>query len=481
MRKRTSIPLLAVAALAPAAALALGQPSNDERQNAARISHLPALVGGTTKDATLGEADRGTCATSAGSVWYRLDPGRTRRVVARLRASGDLDATVDVYLRLRSRQRLLTCDIGDAHGRAAVGFLAHRGQSYLIRVARRTGSPSGDFTLGVEGAGGPRLPGPALPAGGVSGSLDRVERTAQAWSVRMRTGVRYRVSLVHRGAGCVRASIYRAGVRPRPGRPALEALPCNGYGLFTPRARDGERFSVLVRAAGGVRGDQRYRLQIARAGRDDSAPGVFVPNYARLRGSLDRAGVDAIDLFRFDVTRRSVLFLHLRSPRQSAAVDLLLIDRFGNVMRCACGGGANEALHKGLHPGRFFIAARARGGALTPYTLLRASRTITKTHLTVDGHGFSLLAPGRAATVAISTEPAVTGPATVTFEQFDPLSGWQFVRSEHVRVAAGRATLHYTPPSEGRWRATATYDGTRGTAPSATGFVRMLVAAPLRD
>jgi hypothetical protein len=75
----------------------------------------------------------------------------------------------------------------------------------------------------------------------------------------------------------------------------------------------------------------------------------------------------------------------------------------------------------------------------------------------------------------------VTGPATVTFEQFDPLSGWQFVRAEHVRVRNGAATLHYTPPTEGRWRATATYDGTRGTAPSDTGFVRMLVAAPLSD
>ena len=481
MRTRSLIPLLAAAAVVAAASVAIGQPANDERQDATPITALPATVTGTTQDATIGEADRGTCAASAGSVWYRLDPGRTRRVVARLRAGDDLDATIDVYLRVRSRQRLLTCDTGDAHGRAAVGFIARRGQSYLIRVARRAGSVAGSFTLGVEGTSGPRLPGPRLPGGGISGSLDRVERTAQAWSVRLRTGVRYRVSLVHRGPGCVRASVYRAGVRPRIDRPPLRAIPCSGYGLFTPRAGQGTRFSVLVRAAGGVRGNQRYHLQVAPAGRDDSAPGVFVGNYARVNGSLDRAGVDAVDLFNFDVTRHSVLFLHLRSRRAGAAIDLLLVDRFGNVIRCACGGGQDAALHKGLHPGHFFIAARARGGAATPYTLLRASRTITKTHLAVDGHGFSLLAPGRAATVTVRTQPAVTGPATVTFEQFDPLSGWQFVRAAHVRVAAGRATFSYTPPTAGRWRATATYDGTRGTAPSAAGFVRMLVAGPLHE
>ena len=38
-----------------------------------------------------------------------------------------------------------------------------------------------------------------------------------------------------------------------------------------------------MRAAAGVRGDQPYRLQVARAGRDDSAPGRNVANYARVR------------------------------------------------------------------------------------------------------------------------------------------------------------------------------------------------------
>jgi hypothetical protein len=76
----------------------------------------------------------------------------------------------------------------------------------------------------------------------------------------------------------------------------------------------------------------------------------------------------------------------------------------------------------------------------------------------------------------------VSGPVTVTVEQFDPLSGWQFERTVRTRAVAGTATVAFTPSSEGRWRATARFDGTREVAPSeAQGFARILVAPPLRD
>jgi hypothetical protein len=140
-----------------------------------------------------------------------------------------------------------------------------------------------------------------------------------------------------------------------------------------------------------VRGNQRYHLQVAPAGADDTRPGVLVPNYARLRGALDGSGVDAVDLYRFDVARRSVLFLNLRTPRRRARLDLVLLDAFGNVVRCACDGTGSAELRKGLRPGRFFIAARARNGARAPYRLLRASRTITKTSV----GGAQAVAPGR--------------------------------------------------------------------------------------
>src|SRR5204862_8006581 len=123
------------------------------------------------------------------------------------------------------------------------------------------------------------------------------------------------------------------------------------------------------------------------------------------RGALDPGGIDLVDLFRFDVTRRSVLFLHLRS--RSGKPDLLLLDTSGKVIRCACDG--TGALHKGLHPGRFFVAARARrsGGDVAAYTLLRASRTIAKTFVTAAAHD---LVPGQPALLTVSTQPAVSGP-----------------------------------------------------------------------
>jgi hypothetical protein len=43
-------------------------------------------------------------------------------------------------------------------------------------------------------------------------------------------------------------------------------------------------------------------------------------------------------------------------------------------------------------------------------------------------------------------------------------------------------TVSFALEREGRWRATARYDGTRGSAPSdANNFVELLVARPLTD
>jgi hypothetical protein len=56
------------------------------------------------------------------------------------------------------------------------------------------------------------------------------------------------------------------------------------------------------------------------------------------------------------------------------------------------------------------------------------------------------------------------------------------VRALRARAVDGRATVRFAPPTVGRWRASATYDGTQSSAPSASpGFVRLLVARRLRD
>ena len=75
---------------------------------------------------------------------------------------------------------------------------------------------------------------------------------------------------------------------------------------------------MVARAEPGLRSPQRYHLRVARAGRDDTAPGVFIGNHARVRGSLRAGGLDVVDLYRFDVVRRSGLFLRLRTRRPAA-------------------------------------------------------------------------------------------------------------------------------------------------------------------
>ena len=469
----------AVLGAIPAAAAA---PDNDERDDATRVGALPAHLSGATAGSTRQRGEPASpCARIAGSVWYRFDAAASRRIVVRLQAGGDLDATLDVYKRFRSQQSFQTCDVSDTHGRAAASFLAERGHSYLVRVGRRVNSARAPFTLSLRAVRGPRLPGPPLPVTGVSGSLDRVARPAQPWSVWLTAGVRYRVAIAHPPGACPRASLYRPGTTPASAGGPTAVVGCRGYRIFTPRAGQGGRYSVLVRATQVVRGPQRYHLQVAPAGPDDSAPGVFIGNYARVAGALDGRGVDAVDLYRFDVTRRSVLFLHLQAAR-TRQFDLMLLDAWGNMLGCVCGQRGNHELHKGLHKGRFFVAVRSPAGATGDYRLLRASRTITKTTLRVDGAGRATAAPGDAAELSVTTTPAVSGPVTVDLEQFDPLEGWQFVRALRGRAVAGTATLRFAAPTVGRWRARARYEGTRATAPSETaGFVTLLVATPLRD
>jgi len=107
---------------------------------------------------------------------------------------------------------------------------------------------------------------------------------------------------------------------------------------------------------------------------------------------------------------------------------------------------------------------------------------ITKTRLQVNQAGHASVAPGSSLQFTVRTEPAVTGPVTVNIQQFDPLGGWQFVRAVRGRAVNGTATVSFVAPTVGRWRASATYDGTQSTAPSATpGFAPVLVAAPLSD
>ena len=124
---------------------------------------------------------------------------------------------------------------------------------------------------------------------------------------------------------------------------------------------------------------------------------------------------------------------------------------------------------------------RASGDAAGRYTLLRALRTITRTTIAIDGRRRARSLPGETVRIGVRVRPGVSGPVTILIERFDPLAGWQFFRRVGTAASAGSAGVAFTPPTEGKWRATAVYEGTRGAAPSEAGTAKLLVARPLED
>jgi hypothetical protein len=363
------------------------------------------------------------------------------------------------------------CERTDEDGRAELSFRPRRGVEYLIRIGQLSNSVPGDFRLDVfapEPAARP--PGPALPSGGVARALDSVQNTDDAWSIVMREGTTYRINLANAEEGCVTLELYAPGTRDFEKASPERHLRCGGYLLFTPGAGEGGRYSLRAVAAPRRRGAQRYRLRAARALADDTSPGLFLGNYARVRGGLDGAGVDVVDLYRFDVARRSSLRIALRSSRDFEVV--LLNDR-GRRLESA--SAEEEDISRPISPGRYFAAVRSSGPAGS-YTLTRTSRTITRTRISVPKRS----APGRRVAVGVRVTPGASGPVAVTVERFDPLAGWQFFRRLTTRASNGSASVGFVPTGEGRWRARAEFAGSRGAAPSQTGFAHVLVAGPLR-
>ena len=82
-------------------------------------------------------------------------------------------------------------------------------------------------------------------------------------------------------------------------------------------------------------------------------------------------------------------------------------------------------------------------------------------------------------TIGVSVAPDASGPVTVDVERFDPLAGWQFYTRFERRAQTGSAAIAFTPPSVGRWRVRATFDGTRIAAPSGPAGAAFTVAEPL--
>ena len=466
--------VIAVACLPVAIALA-APPANDNRADATTINRLPASVKGTTEEATRESAEPfSSCGSGGGSVWYRINANQKQTIVLNLQADGDLDVVLEVFKAQRSRLTSEGCDTTDTSGHASVDFRTEADTSYLIRVAQLTSSVPGTFTLQAAVSEPPaRPPGTTLPRGGVSDALDRVLNPSDAWSRSLSTGVTYRIHLANLTDDCMSVAIFPPHTSDFDEDEPVDVMPCDGYRLFTPAAGEAGRYSFQVRAARRGSGTQRYHFDVARAGPDDTAPGIFVRNYQKMRGALHGSGIDVVDLYRFDVVKKSDLDLRLQT---NGRLDLILLNDRGRRLACGCGEEGGVSIERPIRPGRYFAAVRAQGTSGARYTFTRISRTTTRT---TAGFNRSVAPPGAGVHVGVHVSPGITGPATLLIERFDPLAGWQFFRQVRVSVGGGTGAYAFTPPSIGRYRAKAFFRGTRIASRSQSGYTYLQVAAPL--
>jgi hypothetical protein len=222
----------------------------------------------------------------------------------------------------------------------------------------------------------------------------------------------------------------------------------------------------------GGRGNNPYRLMAAPAGDDDTAPGVFIKNYASVDGQLNANRIDRIDLYRFDVEKKSDLNVSLETDKQ-----LRLTVYRARGSRVAA--GQNE-IRTQVKAGRYFALVRAPRGESGTYTLRRVSRTITDTVTTWDGDGVNKAEPDDTVELGVQIHPGVRGPVAVHLQRFDPVFGWQYVRSYRRRAnKKGKAVVHFDPPAVGRWRARTFFLGTRGASPSVSPYAYLRVNEPL--
>jgi hypothetical protein len=472
---------LGIPAAAAAAAGPTDAPANDNRADAISLTPLPQHVGGTTVGATtqLNEPASG-CAPTAGSVWYTLAAGASPpdRIGVKLVANGNLDAAVDVYQQQRSQLLAVECRRTDQNGRMALAFTPSPGATYLIRIAQLADSDPGTFSLSAFALPAPPHP-PGIPLGvrGVGGTLDGTLDTAAAYSMNLTAGTIYKVNLIKPSQGCMRLGIFPPGTASFGATPQA-GLSCAGYRLFTPRLSG--VWSFLISADPGNPGTQPYGLHVRPASADETAPGELLPNLGHVTGFLRGNVISDVRLFRFDVTRRSDLELFLQAA-SSAPFDLKLLNDRGHYIQCNCGSTGEETIRRQVPPGRYFAVVQAEDFGSGPFTLYRQSRLITHVTVAINGTRYEQVPPGASIPITAKVVPAVDGPVTVEVDSFDPVQGWQFYRYYHVQAVGGVARMPFVAPHVGRWRATASFDGTSTASPATTGFLYALVAGPLQQ
>jgi hypothetical protein len=471
--RRPVVLVITAATLWAAPSASAAPPANDARA-AAQALRLPASVRGTTVESTLEAAELGSaCTPTKNSVWYGFTADTSRSVLIALDAAGDLDATVDVYERVRSQVTPLECRNTNRRGAATLEIDARRGTDYLVRVGARENSADDRFSLRVVTPDQPAtFPGRTLPRKGARAVVDRLANPDDAWAIKVRRGRLYRLNFVSSGGRCATAELYDGA--DSFGDDPLRRLRCDAHTVFAPPSSG--TYSVLVRAPRASRDRLTYRVRAGLAQADDTAPGLRLEEDAPVRGRLHGNALDAIDLYRFTIARPSMLQLRLATSR---GFDLRLLTERGRRVDCACGFEGDKLIERRMRPGRYYALVRARDGAGGSYRLRRHAQTITHARMLVDGRRSETIGPGQAVMLDLAVAPAVAGRARMTIERFDPLAGWLFQSSPRPPVVAGHGRLRFVPGSVGRWRVAGEFLGTRDAASSDGGTARLTVEEPL--
>ncbi len=447
-------------------------PANDNRATPTSVDGLPATLSGTTVGATDDPKDpRSDCGRAHDTVWYRLSGVQAGRVVLRLSAFGELDAVVSVYRATRSRLTPVGCTPTDEKGRGALSFTAGGGD-YLVMVGRERTSDDGKFKLTVfRQEPSSKSPGRVLPSQGVGSWVEPITDFDDAWSLRMRAGVEYRVNLSPARGRCISLALFRPGTRSFANAAPLRVFPCGGYFTYTPGFGGSGRYTLLVTASDQRPGRQRYHLQAAVAGSDDTSPGLLLRNLQTRSGTISGTRIDVVDLYRFRVTDSSDVTLTLRGP---SAARLILLSENGHRLSSSDGPGA---LTTRLGHGTFFATVRAESGAHGRYRLSLLERGITTTTVLANGSRSATIAPGASVAIAVAVDFSSGGAVRLELDRFDPLTGWHFYRLYRLRVGAnGRTGISWRPPTIGHWRAHASFGGTRTASPSDGGTARIAVS-----
>jgi hypothetical protein len=443
-------------------------PPNDARAAAVRLPAVPSTVFGTTAGATADDADPEVCADADAppTVWYVVPATSSdRRLVVTIDVGGSRDASVAVFARVRSQLADVSCDASDRSGQANVPFEQRARTAYYVAVAPQGDSAPGPFRLRLRPiAPAATPPGARLPAAGTWAVLDPLFRPDTAWHIRLEEGRAYRLAAWSTSNECPRIELFRPPVRTFAA--PIATIPCRGYTVVTPRAGSTGRWVVRVSTRLHAAPRFQYRLQVAPALGDDTAPGLPLGNHEVVKGSLSGQGVDRVDLYWFSLRNASELGAQVALP-VSAQADLILLSERGSKLRCACESSGPQSLRQILEPGNYFLAVRARGANAFAYSLSRAAREITTTTVTANGTDGAVALPRIPVALTATVTPAPAGGAVaMTIERLDPLAGWLFVRRLDVPVRAGRASVSFLPPAQSRYRVAASFLGTFDSSPS---------------